>query len=62
MEYPGAANGGRESRDRPQRAAWGLLKIPESVVFALLWVLVAVSLIGPWGLLLWWLSEALVWR
>ena len=60
MEQLGAANGGKQSRDRPQRVTWGFLEIPEAAVFALLWVLVAVSLIGPWGLLLWWLSGALV--
>ena len=47
-------------RDSPQQAARGFLRVPESAFYVLLWVLVVASVLAPWGLLLWWLSGALV--
>ena len=46
-------------KDGPDGAR-GFLGMPESAEFALIWVLVAACVMGPWGLLLWWLSGALV--
>ena len=60
MEQLGTAKVGKGRWDRPQQEARGFLGMPESAVFVLIWVLVAATIIGPWGLLLWWLSGVLV--
>jgi hypothetical protein len=56
----GRTNGGIGPKDRPQRAAMGLLGMSESAIFTLWWGLVVASVIVPWGLLLWWLSRVFV--
>jgi hypothetical protein len=63
MVHPVATNGGKGHRCRPQPADRGYLGMPEPAKWALMWVLVAACIIGPWGLLglfLWWLSGALM--
>ena len=63
MAQLGTANVEKGRRDSLQQEARGFLRVPEPAQWALLWMLVAAGVIGPWGLLgllLWWLSGALM--